>query len=75
MAEREGQYDPYIPAGSAGGPAAGGTAPSAPGNQRTAALQAVSRVIYFSGLICVYLGAPTSGGRVYDNQRLLHDQS
>jgi hypothetical protein len=30
-------------------------------------LQAVSRVIHFSGLICVYLGAPMSGGRVYDN--------
>jgi len=37
MADREGQYDPYIPAG--GAPAAGSTQ-NAPGNQRTAALQA-----------------------------------
>lgn len=33
-------YDPYIPAGGEAGGAAGGQ--SAPGNQRTAALQAVS---------------------------------
>jgi len=41
MAEREAQYDPYIPSGGASGePAA---QKSAPGNQRTAALQAVSQ--------------------------------
>lgn len=39
MAAENNQYDPYIPAG--GTPAAGG-AHNAPGNQRTAALQAVS---------------------------------
>jgi hypothetical protein len=38
MAAAEQPYDPYIPAGSAG--AAGGSAQN--GNQRTAALQAVS---------------------------------
>jgi len=37
MAEREGQYDPYIPAGGA---PAGGSTQNAPSNQRTAALQA-----------------------------------
>ena len=41
MADREAQYDPYIPAGSA---PAGGAQQNAPG--RTAALQAVSQ--YFS---------------------------
>jgi len=35
----EPQYDPYIPAGGAG---AAGANTTAPGNQRTAALQAVS---------------------------------
>lgn len=39
MADREPPYDPYIPAGGAGAPG-GSAAPS--GNQRTAALQAVS---------------------------------
>lgn len=40
MADREPPYDPYIPAGGA---APGGSAAAAPsGNQRTAALQAVS---------------------------------
>ena len=38
MADREPPYDPYIPAGGAA--AGGSAAPS--GNQRTAALQAVS---------------------------------
>jgi hypothetical protein len=38
MADRDAQYDPYIPAGGAA-PAGG---QGAPGNQRTAALQAVS---------------------------------
>jgi hypothetical protein len=41
MADRDAQYDPYIPSG--GAPAAG-TAQAAPGNQRTAALQAVSSI-------------------------------
>jgi len=36
MADREPQYDPYIPSGGAGGAAAG---QQAPGNQRTAVLQ------------------------------------
>lgn len=40
MADREQPYDPYIP--SAGG-AQGGAGAQAGGNQRTAALQAVSR--------------------------------
>lgn len=39
MAGREQPYDPYIPAG--GAPGAGNSAPDG-GNQRTAALQAVS---------------------------------
>jgi vesicle-associated membrane protein 4 len=39
MADREPPYDPYIPAGGAGAPG-GSATPS--GNQRTAALQAVS---------------------------------
>lgn len=38
MAASEQPYDPYIPSGSAGAPAAGQN-----GNQRTAALQAVSQ--------------------------------
>lgn len=42
MAERDAQYDPYIPA--SGGAPAGNSA--APGNQRTAALQAVSISIF-----------------------------
>lgn len=37
MADREAPYDPYIPAGQAGASGA------RDGNQRTAALQAVSR--------------------------------
>lgn len=39
MADREPPYDPYIPAGGAAAPG-GSATPS--GNQRTAALQAVS---------------------------------
>jgi len=38
MADREAQYDPYIPSGGASGEP--GAQKSAPGNQRTAALQA-----------------------------------
>jgi vesicle-associated membrane protein 4 len=38
MADREPQYDPYIPSGGS----AGAGNHQAPGNQRTAALQAVS---------------------------------
>ena len=41
MADREQPYDPYIPAGGN----QGGSAGAAPGNQRTAALQAVSYVL------------------------------
>jgi vesicle-associated membrane protein 4 len=40
MADREQPYDPYIPSGGQGGAAPGGG--QNPGNQRTAALQAVS---------------------------------
>jgi hypothetical protein len=40
MADREQPYDPYIPSGGQGGAAPG--AGQNPGNQRTAALQAVS---------------------------------
>lgn len=40
MASREQPYDPYIPAGG-GAPGSSNAAPDA-GNQRTAALQAVS---------------------------------
>lgn len=40
MAASEQPYDPYIPSGSAGAPAATGQN----GNQRTAALQAVSQI-------------------------------
>lgn len=43
MADREPPYDPYIPA--AGGAAPGGSAAPNAGNQRTAALQAVSIVL------------------------------
>ena len=43
MAGREQPYDPYIPAGG-GAPGASNAAPDA-GNQRTAALQAVSSSI------------------------------
>lgn len=42
-AQGDNQYDPYIPAG--GAPAT--TTPNAPGNQRTAALQAVSLTFLF----------------------------
>ena len=41
MADREPPYDPYIPAGGAGG----GASSQAGGNQRTAALQAVSHLL------------------------------
>lgn len=40
MADREPPYDPYIPAAGGAGAPGGSAAPS--GNQRTAALQAVS---------------------------------
>lgn len=40
MGDREPPYDPYIPTGGAGGAAGGNSAQN--GNQRTAALQAVS---------------------------------
>lgn len=42
MADREPPYDPYIPAGGAGGAAGAGGNSAQNGNQRTAALQAVS---------------------------------
>lgn len=44
MADREQPYDPYIPSGGQGGAAAPGGGQN-PGNQRTAALQAVSASI------------------------------
>jgi hypothetical protein len=48
MASSSPQYDPYIPPqSSAGGGGAASTA--APGNQRTAALQAVSSLFIFQG--------------------------
>jgi hypothetical protein len=57
MAERDAQYDPYIPAG--GAPAAS-SAQAAPGNQRTAALQAVSSISYerFLAIFLRSLDAP-----------------
>jgi hypothetical protein len=57
MAERDGQYDPYIPASGAA-PAGTGTSQSAPGNQRTAALQAVSRIIFSPGRTEFYSDMP-----------------
>lgn len=47
MAASEQPYDPYIPSGSAGAPAATGQN----GNQRTAALQAVSQSSTVSSLL------------------------
>lgn len=44
---REPQYDPYIPSGGAAGAGAGSQ--QAGGNQRTAALQAVSYTQYSDG--------------------------
>jgi len=43
MADREQPYDPYIPSGGQPGAGAAG-GPTAGGNSRTAALQAVSRI-------------------------------
>jgi hypothetical protein len=65
MADREAQYDPYIPAGSA---PAGGAQHNAPGSQRTAALQAVSRSFSISSIF--WMRWPLFGcvddGEVYD---------
>lgn len=52
-------YDPYIPAE----PAAGGAAQPAPGNQRTAALQAVSNCSFRRRQICRWTDlAPMKSG-------------
>ena len=61
MAERDAQYDPYIPAGGAA-PAAGG-AQQNPGNQRTAALQAVSCTLFYLHLPS-YQDTPSVGDAI-----------
>jgi hypothetical protein len=55
MAATEQPYDPYIPSGSNGAPAGGQN-----GNQRTAALQAVSALSRMLGIIAALaIGKPT----------------
>lgn len=62
-------YDPYIPSEPAAGGAAGGQ--SAPGNQRTAALQAVSSPITLL-YVPVYI---LSSGRICHGWMMVEDQS
>ncbi|EHL00798.1 putative Synaptobrevin like protein [Glarea lozoyensis 74030] len=61
---REPQYDPYIPSGGAAG---GAGAQQAPGNQRTAALQAL--VVYDGGVATASLDFEKATSRFQPPQR------